>query len=95
MVYAGLDIGTTGAKITLFEGEKEIGKFYERYSSKRNAEQDEIDANIILKAALKVIFLPMIFAMTFLMLALLVLEKPLFCWMEMTVSLCHPFSITT
>lgn len=55
MVYAGLDIGTTGAKITLFEGEKEIGKFYERYSSKRNAEQDEIDANIILKAALKVI----------------------------------------
>lgn len=55
MVYAGLDIGTTGVKITLFEGVKEIGKFYEAYSSKRNAEHDEIDANIILNATKKVI----------------------------------------
>lgn len=55
MVYAGLDIGTTGVKISLFEDAKEIGKFYETYSSKRNAEYDEIDASIILNAAKKVI----------------------------------------
>lgn len=55
MVFAGLDIGTTGVKITIFENTNEIGKFYETYSSKRNAEHDEIDAKIILEATKKVI----------------------------------------
>ena len=55
MVYAGLDVGTTGVKITVFSGTTEIGKFYEKYDSKRDAEHDEIDASLIWNASLKVI----------------------------------------
>lgn len=55
MVYAGLDIGTTGAKITLYEDERELGKFYESYHSSRNAFHDEIEATLILDAVKKLI----------------------------------------
>ena len=55
MVYAGLDIGTTGCKISLFEDLKALGTFYEAYASSRSAEKDEIDAREILRAAKKVI----------------------------------------
>lgn len=51
MVYAGLDIGTTGCKISLFEDLKALGTFYEAYASSRSAEKDEIDAREILRAA--------------------------------------------
>ncbi|MCI6788762.1 MAG: FGGY family carbohydrate kinase [Mollicutes bacterium] len=55
MIYAGLDIGTTGTKITLFDGTNELITFYEKYNSKRTAFNDEIDANIIFDAVIKVI----------------------------------------
>ena len=55
MVYAGLDIGTTGVKITVFSSCLELGRFYEKYDSKRDAEHDEIDASLIWKASFKVI----------------------------------------
>lgn len=55
MVYAGLDIGTTGCKISLFEDLSALGTFYEAYASSRSAEKDEIDAREILRAAKKVI----------------------------------------
>lgn len=55
MVCAGLDIGTTGAKITLCENERELGKFYESYHSTRNAFHDEIEATSILDAVKKLI----------------------------------------
>ena len=32
MIYAGLDIGTTGTKITLFDGANELITFYEKYN---------------------------------------------------------------
>ncbi len=55
MVFAGLDIGTTGAKITLFENDGELTKFYESYRSSRSAEHDEINATVILNAVKKII----------------------------------------
>ena len=55
MVYAGLDIGTTGCKISLFEDLSALRTFYETYASSRSAKKDEIDAREILRAAKKVI----------------------------------------
>lgn len=55
MFYAGLDVGTTGAKITLFEDEAELMSFYRAYPNERNAEKDEIDADLIASSCLQVI----------------------------------------
>ena len=47
MIYAGLDIGTTGSKITIFDDTEKKDRFYENYPSKRDASGHEIDASII------------------------------------------------
>lgn len=55
MIYAGLDIGTTGSKITLFNDGTELNKFYKKYECKRSAFKDEIDANLIYDAVIEII----------------------------------------
>lgn len=55
MIYAGLDIGTTGSKITIFDDTEKKDRFYENYPSKRDANGHEIDASIIYETILHLI----------------------------------------
>lgn len=59
MIYAGLDIGTTGSKITIFEDTLKKDRFYLDYPSKRDANGHEIDAFLIYKTILKLIQISM------------------------------------
>ena len=49
MIYAGLDVGTTNCKITIFENENVIDSIFLSYPSIRNENQQTIDPLIILK----------------------------------------------
>lgn len=56
MKIAGLDIGTTGCKLTVFDKNgKYLGKAYHDYPVKRGAQEHEIDASDILDAVFEVI----------------------------------------
>lgn len=56
MKIAGLDIGTTGCKCTVFdEGGKYLGKAYRDYPVRRRVTGHEIDASVIMDAVLEVI----------------------------------------
>ena len=50
MFFAGIDIGTTGSKITVFSDGIAIDKHYASYPAKREEKQHEIDAHDILQA---------------------------------------------
>ena len=50
MLFAGIDIGTTGSKITVFNDGIAIDKLYASYPAKREEKQHEIDAHDILNA---------------------------------------------
>lgn len=53
---AGLDIGTTGCKCTVFDSEgKELGKAYRDYPVKRNASGHEIDVNVLMESVYDVL----------------------------------------
>ena len=49
MIYAGLDVGTTNCKITIFENDNVIDSILLSYPSIRNENQQTIDPLIILK----------------------------------------------
>ncbi|MCR5590621.1 MAG: carbohydrate kinase [Lachnospiraceae bacterium] len=56
MKIAGLDIGTTGCKLTVFDKNgAELGKSYRDYPVQRNAEGHEIDAAVLMDAVFDVI----------------------------------------
>ncbi|MCR5108602.1 MAG: carbohydrate kinase [Lachnospiraceae bacterium] len=56
MKIAGLDIGTTGCKLTVFDEKgKELGKAYRNYPVKRNIGGHEIDASLLLEEVYEVI----------------------------------------
>ncbi|MBR0368381.1 MAG: carbohydrate kinase [Clostridia bacterium] len=56
MKIAGLDIGTTGCKCTVFdEGGKYLGKAYRDYPVRRRVTGHEIDVSVIMDAVLEVI----------------------------------------
>ena len=56
MYIGGLDIGTTGCKLTVFdENGKQVHKSYSDYPVKRMASAHEVDANAILAGVWKVI----------------------------------------
>ena len=55
MIYGGIDIGTTGSKITIFNNNNELFKIYKKYSLDRRHGIDEIDPNIILETVLELI----------------------------------------
>ncbi len=56
MKIAGLDIGTTGCKLTVFdERGKELGKAYRNYPVKRNVGGHEIDVSALLDGVYEVI----------------------------------------
>lgn len=55
MIYAGLDIGTTGSKITIFDNVQKKERFYEDYPSKRDANGHEIDVHAIYETVLHLI----------------------------------------
>lgn len=55
MIYGGIDIGTTGSKITIFDNNNELFKIYKKYSLDRCHGIDEINPNIILETVLELI----------------------------------------
>lgn len=56
MKIAGLDIGTTGCKLTVFDGDgSELGKSYRDYPVKRNAGAHEIDVGALMEGVYAVI----------------------------------------
>ena len=58
MIYAGLDVGTTNCKITIFENENVIDSIFLSYPSIRNENQQTIDPLIILKGEILPSLLP-------------------------------------
>ena len=49
MKIAGLDIGTTGCKLTVFDGQgRNLGKAYRDYPVHRHVGGDEIDVSVIM-----------------------------------------------
>lgn len=77
MIYAGLDIGTTGSKITIFDDIEKKDRFYENYPSKRDANGHEIDASIIYETILHLIQNQYKLILLYARLVLLRLVKPL------------------
>ncbi|MCI1723232.1 MAG: FGGY family carbohydrate kinase [Lachnospiraceae bacterium] len=56
MLIGGLDIGTTGCKLTVFDGNgNQIHRSYREYPSSRESGAHEIDAGAVLEGALEVI----------------------------------------
>ena len=55
MIYAGLDVGTTNCKITIFEDYLQKDSFSLAYDSKRDETGHEIDANLVYETVLKLI----------------------------------------
>lgn len=56
MKIAGVDIGTTGCKCTVFDAVgKYLGRAYREYPANRNDNGHEIDANLILRAVFETI----------------------------------------
>lgn len=55
MIIAGLDIGTTGSKISVFDNGKLLNSYYESYPSLRNGEYETINATAIAKAVLSLL----------------------------------------
>lgn len=56
MKIAGVDIGTTGCKCTVFDAAgKYLGRAYREYPANRNDNGHEIDANLILRAVFETI----------------------------------------
>lgn len=55
MIYAGIDIGTTGSKITVFEGCNQLFKLYQNYEIDRGHDIDEINAKVILNTVYSLI----------------------------------------
>lgn len=56
MKIAGVDIGTTGCKCTVFDAVgKYLGRAYREYPANRNDNGHEIDANLILSAVFETI----------------------------------------
>lgn len=55
MIYSGLDIGTTGAKITVFNNCNELFKIYRKYPTIRQSMIDEVDVNVIFNAVVEII----------------------------------------
>ena len=47
MFVGGIDVGTTGAKITIFENGKIVDSFYQKYAHDRFSNGDELDASLI------------------------------------------------
>ena len=47
MFVGGIDVGTTGAKITIFENGKIVDSFYQKYAHDRFSNGDELDAILI------------------------------------------------
>lgn len=54
-VYAGLDIGTTGSKITIFEGESILNNYYLSYPSNHQNSEHTINPELILETVKKLI----------------------------------------
>ena len=52
MLVGGIDIGTTGTKLTIFDDGKIIDSFYRKYDYDRFSSEDEIDASLIRNAVL-------------------------------------------
>ena len=55
MIYGGLDIGTTGSKLTVFDDYAQKERFYLNYPSKRDNNGHEIDANIIYETVIQLL----------------------------------------
>ena len=56
MKIAGVDIGTTGCKCTVFDAVgKYLGRAYREYPANRNDNGHEIDANLILRTVFETI----------------------------------------
>lgn len=55
MIYGGLDIGTTGSKLTVFDDYAQKERFYLNYPSKRDNNGHEIDANIIYSTVIQLL----------------------------------------
>lgn len=55
MILAGLDIGTTGSKISVFDNGKILSSYYEEYPSLRKAEYQTIDIQAIKKAVFSLV----------------------------------------
>ena len=56
MKIAGLDIGTTGCKCTVFDANgNDLGRAYREYAVQRNESGHEIDAKILLNAVFETI----------------------------------------
>ena len=55
MIYGGLDIGTTGSKLTVFDDYAQKERFYLNYPSKRDDNGHEIDANIIYETVIQLL----------------------------------------
>ena len=55
MIFAGLDIGTTGSKITIFENEKIVKYYYLSYKTNHNKSEHTIDPKSILECVNKLI----------------------------------------
>ena len=52
MPSIGLDIGTTGCKLTLYTGEGDrVGQYYQEYPARRQAGEHELDAAALWRAA--------------------------------------------
>ena len=55
MIYAGLDIGTTGSKITIFENEKILKNYYLSYKTNHKNNEHTIDPISILNSVTQLI----------------------------------------